>query len=102
MPPEIYKSRYPLEVVQNIATSISRSDNLERESWCVFDNTSLGYATENAMELKNEFLTSPSLKSWLVAAHSRHFQIYGMGAADASCLPRFPRDQLSSIKLSRL
>lgn len=46
--PEIYKSRYSKEDIQRIADLAANS---KQQMWCIFDNTTFGYATENAFEL---------------------------------------------------
>jgi uncharacterized protein YecE (DUF72 family) len=48
--PEIYKSRYSPEMIELFAETIRGT---KKQSWCIFDNTTFGYATENAMELTN-------------------------------------------------
>lgn len=47
--PEIYKSKYPSEVLDEIEEGIR--ENKGRSAWVIFDNTAYGHATENALEL---------------------------------------------------
>lgn len=49
--PEMYKSRYSIEIIQRIAAKIKELTAQGGEVWCIFDNTTYGYATENALEL---------------------------------------------------
>lgn len=46
--PVIYKSRYEKEFLRKIKKLI---DHSEIPVWCMFDNTTYGFATENALEL---------------------------------------------------
>jgi uncharacterized protein YecE (DUF72 family) len=48
--PKIYYSKYPSEEIQALAARIAA----RREAWCIFDNTALGHALENARELLAE------------------------------------------------
>jgi len=49
--PEMYRSAYPAAALDRLAARI-RADRREgRECWCIFDNTSLGEATRNAIDL---------------------------------------------------
>lgn len=50
--PEIYKSRYSIATIMKIATSLTETPGIHQQTWCVFDNTTYGFATENALELK--------------------------------------------------
>ncbi len=54
--PEIYRSRYPRTFLRKLACWLGPRD------WCIFDNTALGYATLNALELQRA-LTEPKLGS---------------------------------------
>ena len=47
--PEIYKSPYEASYLQSLAAAISYTEN----AWCIFDNTTFGHATENALALKH-------------------------------------------------
>lgn len=49
--PEIYKSRYTPEVIERISRALRHPLSPARESWIIFDNTTYGFATENALEL---------------------------------------------------
>jgi uncharacterized protein YecE (DUF72 family) len=49
--PEIYKSRYSSEIIERLAKKIRSAQAGSKEAWCVFDNTTFGFATENALEL---------------------------------------------------
>jgi uncharacterized protein YecE (DUF72 family) len=48
--PRIYWSSYQLEQITVYADKLSKSE--ATESWCIFDNTVLGAATENALALR--------------------------------------------------
>jgi len=49
--PRIYWSAYPPEQIRLYADRLAKSKAAER--WCIFDNTVLGAATENALALRN-------------------------------------------------
>jgi uncharacterized protein YecE (DUF72 family) len=49
--PEIYKSRYPIEILERVAHRIQQVSSMGGEVWCIFDNTTFGHALENALEL---------------------------------------------------
>lgn len=48
--PEIYKSRYDKDIINRVA---QKMDEANKPAWCIFDNTTFGFATENALELKD-------------------------------------------------
>lgn len=48
--PQIYYSDYDAGFLDVLAARLARSE--AKESWCIFDNTALGYATANALALK--------------------------------------------------
>lgn len=52
--PEIYRSNYEDTSLENLDLEINA---IEHEAWCIFDNTTFGYATTNALTLahKGEF-----------------------------------------------
>ena len=47
----MYYSAYSSEYLRALATRISDDVRARRKVWCVFDNTTLGAATGNALEL---------------------------------------------------
>lgn len=49
--PEIYKSNYEAERLQKFLAEIVKRKAPESSAWCIFDNTTFGYATMNALEL---------------------------------------------------
>ncbi|MFC0410365.1 DUF72 domain-containing protein [Roseomonas elaeocarpi] len=49
--PRIYHSAYPPEVIDNTARRLRAAAREGVECWCIFDNTALGEATRNALEL---------------------------------------------------
>ncbi|MCR0985736.1 DUF72 domain-containing protein [Roseomonas populi] len=49
--PEVYSSPYSSEQVGAIAQQIRAARGEGRECWCIFDNTALGWATRNALDL---------------------------------------------------
>lgn len=49
--PEIYKSRYAPAEIERLAESITGHPG--GRTWCIFDNTTYGFATENARELQS-------------------------------------------------
>nr|WP_217659712.1 DUF72 domain-containing protein [Roseomonas rosea] len=50
--PKIYHSPYSLAQVGAVAGSLREALQDGREAWCIFDNTALGEATHDALELK--------------------------------------------------
>jgi len=66
--PEIYRSAYSESVLENLYEEIKKNPN---EVWCIFDNTTFGYATTNALELKNKG-----------DQYERSTSLYGYRAAD--------------------
>lgn len=51
--PEIYYSPYSDEYLETLAASMKQSLQSSCEAWCIFDNTALGWAAENALSLAN-------------------------------------------------
>ncbi len=49
--PEIYKSDYPQSYLDNLYEEMKK---LDKEVWCIFDNTTFGYATQNAVTIINK------------------------------------------------
>ena len=49
--PEIYRSTYPLEALDAIAQRLRAAIAEDQACWCIFDNTALGKATGNALDL---------------------------------------------------
>lgn len=49
--PDMYKSSYTPEVLDRIAQQISKTYSLGSTVWCIFDNSTFGHATENALDL---------------------------------------------------
>lgn len=49
--PEIYRSAYPAIALDRLAAGIRADGREGRECWCIFDNTTLGEATRNAIDL---------------------------------------------------
>jgi uncharacterized protein YecE (DUF72 family) len=46
--PEIYRSAYPAETLDQLANQLKA----ELNAWCIFDNTTFGHATNNALGLQ--------------------------------------------------
>jgi uncharacterized protein YecE (DUF72 family) len=51
--PRIYYSKYTSEFLAGIASRIGGAVKAGSEAWCIFDNTALGAATEDALALKS-------------------------------------------------
>ena len=49
--PKVYYSSYPDEFIARLADRLSQEVAEERTVWCIFDNTTLGAATRNAIDL---------------------------------------------------
>ena len=52
--PRVYYSAYSPEFVSQLARKIGNECDQGREVWCIFDNTTLGAATPNALSLVDE------------------------------------------------
>ena len=52
--PEIYKSRYNETAMQSFEKKLIDINRSQSLGWFVFDNTTYGYATENALELQKK------------------------------------------------
>ena len=50
--PRMYYSAYSEEYLDALAARIEAEAAAEREVWCIFDNTTLGAATRNALDLR--------------------------------------------------
>lgn len=49
--PDVYRSRYPDAALNELGRQIRGERDIGRRCWCIFDNTALGEATGNALEL---------------------------------------------------
>jgi uncharacterized protein YecE (DUF72 family) len=50
--PRIYYSAYPPEVLESVYTEIKSSVGKGVRTWCIFDNTALGFATSDALTVQ--------------------------------------------------
>jgi uncharacterized protein YecE (DUF72 family) len=50
--PRIYYSRYDDAVLDALAQALGRAGNARSPAWCIFDNTALGHAVEDAARLQ--------------------------------------------------
>jgi uncharacterized protein YecE (DUF72 family) len=50
--PRMYRSNYETASLNIFADQLMTSSQKNPETWCIFDNTTYGYATENALEFK--------------------------------------------------
>ena len=50
--PRVYYSQYSDEYLTNLAATINAGQKQRGETWCIFDNTAMGWATENAWQLQ--------------------------------------------------
>lgn len=50
--PEIYKSNYELARLREFHSQIAHVRDAGAEAWCIFDNTTFGFATANALALE--------------------------------------------------
>lgn len=55
--PEMYKSLYTSDVIERVARRLGLAAG---DAWCIFDNTTYGHATTNALELAERVATSGS------------------------------------------
>jgi uncharacterized protein YecE (DUF72 family) len=51
--PRMYYSVYTEDAIDALATRFQAADMQDRDVWCIFDNTTLGGATRNALELRS-------------------------------------------------
>jgi len=58
--PRMYWSRYEAASIEALARTLTAGAH--REVWCVFDNTALGAAVENAFELQSVLKTGPDFQ----------------------------------------
>jgi uncharacterized protein YecE (DUF72 family) len=49
--PKVYYSSYPDDFIHPLAKRLQRETDGDRAVWCIFDNTTLGAATRNALDL---------------------------------------------------
>ena len=49
--PEIYKSPYSDDQIAALAGQLCDAEREGRQCWCIFDNTALGWAARNAVDL---------------------------------------------------
>jgi uncharacterized protein YecE (DUF72 family) len=49
--PRMYYSSYPSDYLAALAERLQQEQAAGREAWCIFDNTALGAATENGLEV---------------------------------------------------
>lgn len=56
--PRIYYSAYPTEWLEPISGTIAEKAALGISTWCIFDNTTLGAATTDALTVKSHLLDS--------------------------------------------
>ena len=49
--PRMYYDAYPDAVLRRLARQLLRPDRRTAERWCIFDNTALGHATDDALAL---------------------------------------------------
>ncbi len=49
--PEIYRSNYEDDYLENLEHELN---GIKQEAWCIFDNTTFGYATTNALTLTHQ------------------------------------------------
>jgi uncharacterized protein YecE (DUF72 family) len=47
----MYRSRYPAAMLDELACQIRGEREAGQTCWCIFDNTALGEATGNVLEL---------------------------------------------------
>ena len=49
--PRVYYSEYSQQYLEKLASDLSAAAETARDVWCIFDNTALGAATNNALQL---------------------------------------------------
>ena len=58
--PKVYYSSYSEEFIDRLADRVRREAAEARAIWCIFDNTTLGAATRNALDLSNALARASS------------------------------------------
>jgi uncharacterized protein YecE (DUF72 family) len=58
--PRMYYSAYPEEYLDALSSRIQADAAARRAVWCIFDNTTLGAATPNALDLRSRLLREPT------------------------------------------
>jgi uncharacterized protein YecE (DUF72 family) len=66
--PKIYYSAYSEEFLRALAEKIDADAAAGRDIWCIFDNTTLGAATANALDLLSRAATPQGSKSTCVTS----------------------------------
>ena len=56
--PRVYYSAYEPEYLENLARLLDASASRDISTWCIFDNTTLGAATVDALIVKSHLLNS--------------------------------------------
>jgi uncharacterized protein YecE (DUF72 family) len=56
--PRMYYSDYPPDALAALARRLSAHPEAD-EVWCIFDNTTVGYATGNALTMQGRFSPAP-------------------------------------------
>lgn len=59
--PEVYRSDYSMEQIVAIAQDIAGTQPGCQDLWCIFDNTTFGHATRNALELEASLRSASQL-----------------------------------------
>jgi uncharacterized protein YecE (DUF72 family) len=54
--PKVYYSAYSDEFIHGLAKRLQQETEKDRVVWCIFDNTTLGAATRNALDLSNALM----------------------------------------------
>lgn len=61
--PQMYRSNYSEVSLRELQGRLSRCLNFHRPVWCIFDNTTYGFATHNAVQLQQFMRPSPEAPS---------------------------------------
>ncbi|TCH98326.1 DUF72 domain-containing protein [Roseococcus sp. SYP-B2431] len=61
--PDVYRSAYSADAIAGLAAQICLDAKAGRQCWCIFDNTTLGEATRNALELREWISLRPAYES---------------------------------------
>jgi uncharacterized protein YecE (DUF72 family) len=66
--PEMYKSNYEIDRLHEVYRQMIQLQSRVTQAWCIFDNTTFGYATMNALEmtrLKNDVVETAGDSGYL-------------------------------------
>lgn len=70
--PTMYYDAYSMTAIGRIRERLDRPSTATRERWCIFDNTALGHATDNALTIINSLSATRCGSQSTTKEHDRH------------------------------